>query len=71
MAVETEQFGQAQLSGVSWQSEPLNLTRQRSGSWAFLLRLNGEVTLPDGRIVAINRRIRVKATEQIGRKRSA
>lgn len=70
MAVASEEYTGEQLSAVAGESMPTveRLNRLKSGSWSFRFRLAGEVTLPDGRIVAVHKRVRVRATEQIGRK---
>lgn len=44
------------------------LVRYANNQWTGHFRLTREYELPDGRRVVFNRRIRVKASEQIGRR---
>lgn len=44
------------------------LIRHHNGEWTIHFRLHGEVALPDGRRVVINRMASLRATQQIGRK---
>ena len=70
MSIVAEEYRAADLAGVAGESMPTvdRLSRGRSGGWTFRFRLVGEATLPDGRRVAVNRHVQVRATEQIGRK---
>lgn len=68
--MRTETFEAGQLAGVSGDSLPKveRVKRHANSSWTMYFRLNGEVELPDGRRVVINRRVAARATEQLGRR---
>ncbi len=70
MAVEREQYGVSHLRRVSGTHMPevVKVTRQSNGDWGFDFRISGEAELPDGRVIEVNRRVRVRANCQIGRR---
>lgn len=69
MAVTAEQFERADVSlSGDLRGVVDSILRRKDGTWVFLLKLDGEATLPDGRRIRLSRHFNMAATEQIGRK---
>lgn len=69
MSVLREQFesSQVSLSGVLAGIFD-SLVRRKDGTYVFMLKVDGEAVLPDGRRVRVNRHVWVPATDIIGRR---
>jgi hypothetical protein len=48
-----------------------SIERSADGVWTFILKVDGEARLPDGRRIRVSRHVGFPATEQIGRKVTA
>ena len=69
VSVKRENFNANQLTGGGTLTATVTrLVRQSDGGWTYHVAIKGHSSLPDGRAVAINRRVRVRASQQFGRK---
>lgn len=59
-----------QITETRGQSMPRvqQMIRHANSGWTFHFLLSGEVVLPDGRRVTIEKTVAVRATQQIGRR---
>jgi len=65
--VEREAYGPDRLTG-GVAVALVSATRQGNGLWSLLLRLESDLTLPDGRRLKTEREVRVGHVQQFGRR---